>query len=176
MIELSPGAEGNLQTLEIMKQVAQERKTSPLVRQTALQIIQSVPQNDRVAECLAIGDWVRANMRYTFDVASEEQLTDPLTLLDQINKQIPCTSSDCDDMSLLTATLLLSIGYTDIVFCAVRYDKTATSRDSFDHVYTAVYVKDFKTGQEIRIPLDCILPDAPMGSEVESASLTEYAL
>jgi hypothetical protein len=175
-IELAPGAQGNIQTLEVMKEVARYRSRSPLVRQTALGIIYPVPQNDSVGEALAIGQWVRSQMRYTGDTADEEQLTDPLTLLDQIERGVPCTSSDCDDMSLLTVTLLLSVGFTEVFYRAIRYDSEARPQDSFDHVYTVVYVADPITRTKIRLPLDCILPHVPMGSEVSHATGLEYAV
>lgn len=174
-IELAPGAEGNFQTLEVMRQVARLRSTAPLVRTTAVSVVNPVAQNDNVGEVTAIASWVRSSMKYRFDPADQEQLTDPLTLLDQIARGVPTYSSDCDDMSLLTATLLLSLGYGDIYFCAVRYDPNANEQDSFDHVYTVAYVKDKDTGKTVRIPLDCIL-SAPIGSEVTSASKVEYAI
>ena len=175
-IELQPGAAGNLQTLEIMRQVALLRASDPAVRAKVLEIIYPVAQNDRVGEVVSIGRWVRSKMRYTLDVAGEEQLTDPLTLLDQISRGVPCTSSDCDDMSLLTITLLLAAGYGDVFLCAVKYDSSASREDSYDHVYTVVYVKDQATGETLRIPLDCILENVPMGSEVNHAAILEYAI
>lgn len=149
-----------------MRRVAHSRKGHPLVRQLALTILKThnVASQNYVQEALAIGRYVKEKVRYVRDIAGMEQLHDPVTMIDQIQRGV--AQGDCDDMSLLIATLLLSIGHQPF-FRIVRYKNGV---GPYNHIYVVVYEKDWGQKGRKRIVLDAILKRSPMGSEVPHKS------
>ena len=158
---LSRGRQGNLETVQIMRQVAHTRKSHPLIRQLALNILQSrnTPSQNHADEAKAIGDYVKAKVRYVKDISGVEQLHDPITMIDQIKRGV--AQGDCDDMSLLIATLLLSVGLQPY-FRIVKYQDDS---GPFNHIYVVVYEKNWGETKK-RIVLDAILKRASIGTEV----------
>ena len=154
-----------------MKKVARLRSGDPLLRKLALNILAQygVKSHHFVDEALAIGDYVRSRVRYVRDPDGIEYLQDPIDMVKHI--QSNTAQGDCDDMSLLTATLLLAIGHQPL-FRAVRYEQPL---GNFNHIYVVVYEKN-PYGKEERIVLDCILKDRPIGSEVRHMNGEEYAV
>jgi hypothetical protein len=160
------GALANLKTVEIMQKVAHERKSHPLVRQLALLILKeaNVMSQNYVDEALAIGRFVQSRVRYVRDIDGIEQLHDPVTMIDQIKKGN--SQGDCDDMSLLIATLLLSIGHQPY-YTIVKYNP-----GPWAHIYVVVYEKNWGKEKQ-RIVLDGILKRHPIGTEVTYAEKKE---
>jgi hypothetical protein len=148
-----------------MKRVARQRSSHPLVRQLALNILRShkIASQNHADEALAIGRYVKEKVRYVKDIDSIEQLHDPLTMIDQIQRGV--AMGDCDDMSLLIATLLLSIGIKPY-FRIVRY---RAGKGPFQHIYVVTYEKNWGKPRS-RIVLDAILKRQQMGYEVRHAS------
>lgn len=163
--KLRQGRQGNLDTVEIMRRVAHKRKSHPLVRQLSLSILHThnVKSQDYVHEAEAIARFVKEKVRYVRDIAGMEQLHDPVTMIDQIQRGN--AQGDCDDMSLLIATLLLSIGHQPY-FRIVRYRPGV---GSYQHIYVVVYEKDWGTKRK-RISLDAILKRSAIGTEVKHVS------
>lgn len=155
----------------MMKKVARLRSSDPLLRKLALNILQHyrVPSHNFVEEALAIGDYVKDKVRYVRDPEGVEYLTDPKDLIKQIQEGL--AQGDCDDMALLTATLLLAVGH-EPYFRAVRYQD---SFGPYNHIYVVDYDRNYHS-QEMRVVLDCILKDRPIGSEVEHMNGDEYAI
>lgn len=168
-MEIADGLNGNIQTINFMKKVARLRSGDPLVRKLALKIVNDyhVPSHHFIDEALALGDFVKNNVRYVRDPEDIEYLADPIDLIKQM--QNGTAQGDCDDMSLLVATLLLSIGHNPY-FRAVRYE---SSSGNYNHIYVVVYEQNMKSPRE-RIVLDCILKDRPIGSEVNHVSGDEF--
>lgn len=124
--EDSPGA--TRRTLGKMVALTKEYKFDPAIRALAEAIVSAVPAKNVWAEVTAVRDWVANNIRYTGDIGDVEHIKTPVALLMD-------RYGDCDDMALLTGTLLKSIGY------AVKYIATgATFPDEFDHVFTATRI------------------------------------
>ena len=145
------------------------RKSHPLVRQLALNILHwhNIKSQDYVEEARAIAKYVKEKVRYVRDIAGMEQLHDPLTMIDQLKRGT--AQGDCDDMSLLIATLLLSIGHRPF-FRIVKYKRDAPS---YSHIYVVVYEKNW--GQKpVRISLDAILKRSPIGTEVPHVEGREF--
>jgi hypothetical protein len=163
--KLGFGMQGNLDTIQVMKKVARKRATHPKVRELALRILEShgVQSQNYIDEALAIGRYVKAKVRYVRDINGVEQLHDPLTLIDQIQRGM--AHGDCDDMSLLIATLLLSIGHQPY-FRIVRYRQGG---GPFQHIYVVVYENNWHQKKK-RIVLDAILKRQPIGTEVKHIS------
>lgn len=169
--EIGDGLSGNVETIEMMKKVARLRAGDPLLRKLALNILQEaqVPSHHFIKEALAIGNFVKAKVRYVRDPENIEYLQDPKDLVKGM--QANTAQGDCDDMSLLVATLLLTIGHQPL-FRAVRYD---SSMGNYNHIYVVDYEKD-PYGQKQRVVLDCILKDQEIGSEVNHISGEDYQI
>lgn len=168
--KLPQGLAGNYRTLEVMNQVARERAGHPLVRKLALNILNyyDVPSHHFADESRAIGTFVQEKVRYVKDPTGIEQLHDPVMLIDQIKRNI--ARGDCDDMALLTAALLFSIGHTPVFRC-VRYK---TMSGPYNHIYVVDYAAN-KDKKE-RVVIDCIIKDKPIGYEVKHMSGREYSI
>lgn len=154
-----------------MKKVARVRSGHPLLRKLALNILQEyqVASHHFVDEALAIGDYVKNRVRYVRDPENIEYLTDPVDMVKNI--QNGTAQGDCDDMALLAATLLLTVGHQPL-FRAVRYEQPL---GNYNHIYVVDYEKN-PYGKKQRIVLDCILKDKPIGSEVGHQNGEEYAI
>lgn len=165
MGNLPLGEIGNLQTVEIMRKVAHARCGHSKVRELALAIVRhsGAKSQNYIDEAVAIGRFVQSRVRYVRDARGIEQLHDPLTMIDQITTGT--SQGDCDDMSLLIATLLLSIGHAPR-FAIVKYK---AGSPTFNHIYVVVYEKNRAPRAQKRVVLDAILKDRPIGSEVPSA-------
>ena len=155
----------------MMKQVARVRSGDPLLRKLALNILQEyqVQSHHFIDEALALGDYVKTKVRYVRDPENIEYLQDPVDMIKQMQNNT--AQGDCDDMSLLVATLLLSVGHQPL-FRAVRYDQPF---GNYNHIYVVDYDKN-PYGQQERIVLDCILKNKPIGSEVEHSNGEEYPI
>ena len=152
-----------------MKKIARIRSGNPLLRKLALNILlqYGVPSNQYVDEALAIGDYVKRKVRYVRDPENIEYVQDPLDLVKQI--QNGTAQGDCDDMALLTASLLLTIGHSPL-FRAVRYGQPI---GNYNHIYVVVYERN-KYQKKERVVLDCILKDKPIGAETPHSNGEEY--
>lgn len=154
-----------------MKKIARVRAGDPLIRKLALNILQQsqVPSHHFLDEAAAIGEFVKRKVRYVRDPDNIEYLTDPLDMVKQM--QNGNAQGDCDDMSLLAATLLLSVGHQPM-FRAVRYEN---AMGNYNHIYVVEH--DRNPGQQAsRIVIDCILKDRPIGSEVNHINGDDFAI
>jgi hypothetical protein len=167
---LSGGIAGNLQTLQAMKKIAKQRAGHPMVRKLALNILNyyNIDSHQYGEEARAIGTYVQQKVRYVKDPTGIEQLHDPVTMIDQIQRGI--ARGDCDDMALLTASLLYAIGHTPKFRC-VRYK---SKFGPYNHIYVVDYVN--VKGKKQRIVLDCIIKDKAIGFEIGHMSGDEYSI
>lgn len=79
-------------------------KKSPRIRQLAIRLTEGIPQKDNIAEIRALLIFVRDRIRYVRDINNVETIHTAERILD--NK-----AGDCDDKSILLASLLESIGF-----------------------------------------------------------------
>jgi len=140
------GIEGTRRVLFLMRDLARHGKTNSFVRQTAVQLTNSLPQKDWLSEIVALHAFVRDNIRYVRDVRGVETLQTPERTL--LNK-----SGDCDDKSTLLAALLESISHP-ARFVAVGF----RNANSCDHVFVETKLRT--TGKWI--PLETTEP-VPVG-------------
>lgn len=168
---VSNGAAGNYDTVQIMKRVARERSRHPLVRELALHILRmaGVESQNYLDEARAIGQYVQKKVRYVRDIRDVETLHDPLTLIDQLRRNE--AQGDCDDMSLLIASLLLSIGHSP----KFRIIKYSPHSHGFSHIYVVDYERNHGERNKRRIVLDAIMKRKPIGFEVKHAVGEELA-
>jgi len=169
---LSPGYFGNLETVDKIKLVARARSRDPRVRELALRVLQlaGVKSQNYIGEAIALAKYIQKKVRYVRDINGVETLHDPVTLIDQITRGE--AQGDCDDMSLLLATMLLSVGHQPFVRI-VRYKGIS---GPYQHIYVVVYEKNWGDKTRRRIALDCILKRAPIGTEVPHSSGDEVRI
>lgn len=98
------GKAGILKTLKIMRGLVQQYKAALPIRNLAVQITNHLASKDWRGEVQAVQDWVKSNIRYVHDIRDVETLHTP-----DITVQI--RAGDCDDQSVLVASLLESIGH-----------------------------------------------------------------
>lgn len=161
---LANGARGNLKTVDYMIKIARKVSGHPEVRQLAENILSYYNTKDMyyLDESIAIGDYVKKFVRYVRDPNGIEMLTDPLTMIDKLKRNE--AKGDCDDMALLIATLLLSIGVQPY-YAIVKYNKSSRG---FNHIYVIVVEKNLNSKKRRRLPIDAIAKDFPIGYEVPS--------
>lgn len=141
------GAAGIRATLNIMGAIARQYRAMPAMRYQAEAIIHDIPGKNYMGEVAAIQSWVRDTIRYTQDVNGIETLKTP-------DVTIETGQGDCDDKSLLAATLLESIGHP-AHFVAIA----SASPAAYDHVYVETKVGEQWYGVETTEPVD--FPWAP---------------
>lgn len=163
------GMAGNLFTVTKMKQMARSRMMELPIREFALSILRGagITSHNYLEEARAIGAFVQNNVTYRKDPDGVEQLMDPLLMVQDIQSRR--AAGDCDDMSLLIATLLLAIGGQPY-FRTVRYKGNS---GPFNHIYVVVYDGNYN-GAKQRLVLDAIFKDQPIGFETPSASGQEF--
>lgn len=116
------GREGVRHTLRLMSQIAKRYKTAPAIFELSRRIVRNVPNKAWKGEARAILAWVQHNIRYTKDVAGVETLQSPI-------QTIRIGQGDCDDMSILIASLMGAIGHP------TRFMAVGMESDHFSHVF-----------------------------------------
>lgn len=169
--KVGSGEKANIKTAKFMAKVAREEARLPLVRSLALKILdyENVDSHNYLEEAKAIGRFVQKHVRYVKDLNGVEQLHSPSDMIHAIRRGD--ARGDCDDMSLLIATLLLSIGHNP-TFRLVRYNERSPS---FNHIYVVDYTRDPFNGNK-RVVLDAIVKDKPIGHEVKHKSSIEVKI
>lgn len=165
MQPLSGGISGNYETVTYMQNIAHKWKANPLVRALATEAVKDLPSHEYAAEARAVGEFVQKRVRYVQDPLGVEQLTMPDTMSDQILRN-GSTQGDCDDQSLLTATMLLALGH-EPRYRLARYHGTS---GPYNHIYVVDYARDGAYGPKRRIVLDPIVKDKPIGFEIAHES------
>lgn len=125
MMGIASGNQGILQTAYLMRELVDKYKTNPEIRATALELVQHLPQKDERNEIDALFRFVRDDIRYVKDIYDVETLHTPDWMLE-------IRQGDCDDKSLLLASLLESIGYR------TEFKIAGYQGDDFQHVYVWV--------------------------------------
>ncbi|MDH5654196.1 MAG: transglutaminase-like domain-containing protein [Gammaproteobacteria bacterium] len=109
-------------------QVQRWKKHLPL-RQLALTLVDGRPQKDYIGEVRKIHAFVRDRIRYVKDIRGVETIQTPM-------KTLEIRQGDCDDLSLLTATLLETLGHP------TRFVAIGFLPNKFSHVYVETKIKD----------------------------------
>ena len=126
----SNGLRGVAQTVGIMRRLVNEGKIDPIIRSAATSIVYLTPEKDAGAEALALFDHVQNRIRYVGDIHGVETVSSAAkTLLGKIG--------DCDDQSILLASLFEAIGYPTR-FVVAGYNEPG----ALEHVYLQVCLDD----------------------------------
>jgi hypothetical protein len=175
--KLGEGINGNLETIEVMKKMAREYSRHDLVKRLATNILhyKNINSHHYLDEARAIGEFVKKHIRYVKDPVGTESLQAPDMMI-RMMKDVGYAMGDCDDMALLTAALLMSVGIRPR-FRAVRYKE---GQGNFNHIYVVVYENNVSNssnpGPIKRLVIDCIVKDQPIGFEIKHASGKEFVV
>ena len=125
---IPPGEAGAKQTCIIMRDLIRKGRANPLVRQTAAALVRYLPQKDYLGEAAAVHAFVRDCVRYVRDIRDVETLHAPEFILQN-------GYGDCDDKSILAASMLESLGHK------TRLHIVGPERGrGFCHVYVDVFI------------------------------------
>jgi transglutaminase-like putative cysteine protease len=124
-----------------MGRMAKQGKTLPAIRHLALSITQNCSGKDWACEVASIQEWVKKNIKYRKDVDGVETLQTP-------DNTLSYGSGDCDDQSILTASLLLSIGHP------CRFMAVAFHPNQFAHVFAETKIGPHWLSVETTEPVD----------------------
>lgn len=147
---LLSGDAGVAQTIAQMRQLVDEALRDPSIIRLATDIVRSVPAFDDYAETNALYEWVRRNIRFTKDPVNKEKLYPPAELL-------KIRAGDCDDISMLLATLVMAVGYPARLMTVAA---SPSSPEQFSHVYMEA---EIPAGSGQWIPMDPARADSQFG-------------
>lgn len=119
------GEAGVAATLEIMVKLVLQYRSNPVVRVTAQSLVKDCPNRDRVCQIKAIHAFVRDRIKYLPDVRDVETIQTP-------DYTLRMGSGDCDDQSVLVASLVESVGMQ------ARFLAIAVGGGGFSHVSSQV--------------------------------------
>lgn len=129
------GVAGIKATLSKMRLLTRDGKKSLPVRMKAVSLVSGLRQKDFLGEVKAIHAFVRDRIRYVKDVNGVELLHTPEKLLE-------IGQGDCDDKSMLVASLLESIGHQ------TRFVAISNAPSKFCHVYVETKIGNNWLGVE----------------------------
>jgi hypothetical protein len=147
---LANGEAGTAQTIALMRQLIDQALTDPSFIRKASDIVSAAPAYDSIGEAQTIYSWVKSNIRFTMDPVSKEKLYPPAELL-------KIRAGDCDDISMLTAALLMAVGYPARL---ITISADASQPQNFSHVYVEA---EIPPGSGNWIPIDAARPDSQFG-------------
>jgi len=134
VMPLSEGDPGTIETVSMMWRLIQDGMRDPEINRAAMAIIncsRARPFNF-ADQRRAIFDWVSRNVRFVRDIAGKETLRTP-------HETLAVRAGDCDDMTMLLAALLGTIGNdVRIVTIGVLPGGPQTPAP-FSHVYAEVF-------------------------------------
>ena len=133
-----------------MSRLARTYRTNVELREKAAGLVQFVPGQAYRQEAEELFRFVRDDIRYLRDVDGVETLQAPDYTLRKM-------FGDCDDKSVLLATLLMSIGHP-ARFVAVGFGRP----NDFDHVYVETAIGNPRDPQNW-YALETTVPDAEFG-------------
>lgn len=155
-LPLADGARGNLQTLARMREFARRGGEDARIRLLALDIVGACDARDHACEARAIHMWVKRNIKFRRDPVGVEWLQD-------VERTLMLRSGDCDDISVLVAALLRSIGHM------VRFRV-----GGYGNGFTHVWVIDLLDGRWVDI--DASVESAEFGWSRRYPVRADYAI
>lgn len=120
-----PGGDAGVKaTLREMRNIVRTWRTHPIIRNLAIRLTAQCPDKNWKCEVHRLHDFVRDRIRFVQDVLEVETLQTP-------EHTLKLRAGDCDDQSILLASLLQAIGHP-ARFVAVAFQRGAP----FNHVFT----------------------------------------
>ena len=135
-IGLGNGEEISQNTLNEMARIIRESSANPNIISIARKIVAQLPWKDEYAEVKAVFQFMQEYCRYVKDPVGTETITTPPLALAQI-RDVRLFHGDCDDFTVLSLSLLRSIGYPVAMRIASYYPHKIPG-----HVYGLVRMSD----------------------------------
>jgi hypothetical protein len=136
----------------------------PRMRKIALQVTKDCPARDGTCEARKIHDFVKGNVRYTGDVAPVKHgrhgPVEGVDLFQSAFRTLEFKGGDCDDHSILNATLLALNGISP----KLRVTAPRRAGTSWQHIYAMAGLP--KTNPGSWKALDTTLPTGKFGDEL----------
>lgn len=159
------------QRLATIQRLVRESVQDGQMRKIALEATKNCPERDGMCEAQAIYQYVKARVRYTGDVAPiamEDGAVEGIDLYQSARRTLEFGGGDCDDQSILVATLLALNGITP----RLRVMKERRG-DDWSHIYPGALLP--KYGGDKFIAVDTTLPgDNKFGVEAPSADTLDF--
>ena len=127
LLEIPDGVAGTEATLDLMARVVRTYRKNDELRETARDIIAIVPNKGYAQEARLLFYFVRDEIRYTRDPNGVEMIQTP-------DKTLALGHGDCDDMAVLLATMLESVGHPTRFFAAGFFG------EPISHVWTETLI------------------------------------
>lgn len=127
VLRVPKGTAGTITTAGIIGRLIREGAKDFYVRQKAIEVFRAygVKPKNRLGEVCALFDFVKRNIRYTRDIFRVE-------LLHSARRMLELRAGDCDDMTILLGSMLMSTGHpVRLVLTGFRKDRP--------HAYTHIY-------------------------------------
>lgn len=156
LLGIPSGKAGVVATLKLMRSIVRQYKKNPTIRELALRQVRRLPDKNFTAEANALFKFVRDNIRYVKDINGVETIHTPIELLKR-------GQGDCDDQSILLASLLESIGHP------TAFEAIGFAPQTFSHVF----VKS-RVGNKW-VSMDPIMTNWPMGKSAPNV-VTRYTI
>lgn len=121
------GKAGTVATLKIMREITRQAKKTLPVRSLAVELTNGKAQKDWIGELKSLHGFVRDQIRYVKDIRGVETVQTP-------DATLRIKAGDCDDKSVLLASLLESIGHP------TRFVAIGFAPDDYAHVYVETRV------------------------------------
>lgn len=112
-----------------MASLVKQSKKNPFIRQFVTSLVQPLQGKDWIAEISTCFEWIRNNIRYVQDIDGVETLQIPIATLQ-------LQHGDCDDMCILLASFLATIGIR------TRFVAVGFAPGAYEHVYVEILVPD----------------------------------
>jgi transglutaminase-like putative cysteine protease len=112
-----------------MSRLVKDGKKQPVIRDTAARLVQGLSSKNYAGEIARLFYFVRDKIRYTRDINGVETLHIPSQVLAQ-------EYGDCDDKSVLLASLLEAIGHR------TRFLALGFQPNEFSHVITQTRIRE----------------------------------
>jgi transglutaminase-like putative cysteine protease len=155
-------------TLKQLIKIAREQKTEPIVRQTIENLLSNTQEKNWIAEIETLTNFVKKSIRYTRDIEGVEYVKTPLRHLHNLMDS-GLSYGDCDDMSLLLATLLGSAGYK------ARFVIVRTPGNPYPS-YNHIYVEAFEPKSKKWVALDATMKDRSFDWQPTALMRKEYSI
>ena len=159
--------------VKLLQELVMKSVQDPEMRKLALQITKSCPARDGECEAHAIYDWVRRNIRYTGDVGAIKipgGKVEGIDLFQTAGRTVEFGGGDCDDHSVLNATLLALNGINP----KFRITGSRGYGDTWSHIYAMAGLP--KLSPTKLFALDTTLPgdrwnfEVPYGKKIDFAA------
>lgn len=157
----------------IIQDLIHESVKQPELRKLALQITRNCPARDGACESQAIYEWVRQHVRYTGDIAPHKHGRnggyEPIDLFQRADRTIEFGGGDCDDHTIVVATLGILNG---IQAKARVTSRNAGPQEDYTHIYPLLGTPKMRPGRWVAA--DTTLPGRRFGVEVPYAKRLDF--